>query len=110
MPFLAALDHERGNDGMVGEMLFHLLDLPQIVGEGAVGDQFDVVEARHAGIAVIDGTVPTRNIDHRHAEGLPNRAAPARVEGFHHLITAVCRRRGSQPKWIRCLDSREIDA
>jgi hypothetical protein len=43
------------------------------------------------------------------AQRLPHRAAPAEVEGAHHLLAGVGGRRAREPEGIGALDAREID-
>src|SRR5277367_3267198 len=45
--FAFGFDHEGGDDEIFGVAFFYFGDLAQIYGDGAVADQFDIVEAHH---------------------------------------------------------------
>ena len=48
MPVLARVDHQRGDDRVIGPAFFHLGDFAEIGFRRAIADQLDVVEADHA--------------------------------------------------------------
>src|SRR5205085_11807630 len=85
-------------------------DLVEVVVEGAVGDEFDVVQAEELSAVVVDAAVAGGDVDDRlEAEGLPDGAAPAGVEGPADLVLGVGRRGAGQPERVRRLDAAELD-
>ena len=60
--------------------------------------------------AVVPRAIAIGDIQHRRADGLPDRAAPARFEGAVNLRAGVGGRRGGQPERIGRSDAREVDA
>ena len=98
--------HQRGDHGVLRIALLDLGDLAQVDFERPVGDELDVVEAHHALAVPIDGGVARGDVDDGLAEGLPDGAAPAGVEGAHHLIAAIGGRTGGQPEGIGAADAR----
>ena len=104
--FALRFHHQRRDHGVLRIALLHLGDLAQIHFERTVGDQLDVVQAHHALAVPIDRRIARTDVDDRLAERLPDRAAPAGVEGAHHLIAAIGGRSGSQPERIRAPDAR----
>jgi len=102
VPGLApGFDHERGNDEMLGKTLFDFGDFAEIGFNGAVGDELDVVEAHHFYAGEIDCAVARSGVDDGLADRFPDGAAPAGVEGAHHLAGSVGGRAARQPKRIR---------
>ena len=110
VPLLAGLDHERGDDGVVRPALLDLGDFLEINLGRAVGDELDVVEAEHAVLAVVQRGVARRDVDDGHADGFPDDAAPAGLEGAVRLVAGVGRRTGGDPERIGGLDAGEITA
>jgi hypothetical protein len=107
---LGARHHQGDDDGAIGPVALHLLDLAQIDVERAVGDEFDIVEANHPHAADFEGAIARRGVHDRRvfAQGLPHDAAPARLEGAHDVVFLVGRRRGRQPERIGGTDADEI--
>ena len=109
---LLAWHHQRDDDGAVGPVALDLLDLPQIDLQGPVCDQFNIVEADQAPVAGMNGAVAgTVDIDDRRpllAQCLPDDAAPAGLEGAHHVIFLIGRRRRSEPERIGRFDAEKV--
>jgi hypothetical protein len=106
---LIALDHQRDHQRVVGELLFDLADLGQIVLEGAVGDQLDIVEAHDLAPVIVDRAVARGDIDDGlEVERLPHRATPARLERPPHLGAAVGGWRARQPERVRRADAADV--
>src|SRR5262249_26594526 len=84
--FTLGIDHEAGDDGVVGVLLLDIGDLAQVGFDGTVGDELDVVEAHHALAVPIDGGVARADVDDGFADSLPDGAAPAGVESALDLV------------------------
>src|SRR3982074_2263133 len=93
---------------MVRVVALDLGDLLEVLGDRPVADQLDVVEPHHAVLAEVDRPVAREDVDDRLADGFPDRAPPALIEGFRDLTVRIGRRTRSQPEWIRRLDPREV--
>ena len=91
-----------------GIALLDFGDLAQVGVDGAVADELDVVEAHHALAVPIDRGVARGDVDDGVADGLPHGAAPAGIEGAHHLLAAVGGRAGGQPEGIGAANAGEI--
>src|ERR1700761_1193501 len=106
MPGLAfGFDHERGDDDMLRVAAFYFFDLAEVGFDGPVADELDVVEAHHLCAVVVDGGVTRGDVGDGLADGLPDGAAPACVEGAHDLLAAVGGRSGGEPERIEALDA-----
>ena len=57
--FAIGLDHERGEEGVIGEVAFDVGDLAQVDLEGAVGDELDVVQSDD--LSSVVNTAPYRD-------------------------------------------------
>src|SRR6516165_9380280 len=94
-------------------MRIRLLDvgnLAEVVVEGAVGDEFDVVQAEELSAVVVDAAVAGRDVDDRfEAERLPDGPAPAGVERPADLVLGVGRRGAGLPERVRRLYAAELD-
>src|SRR5262249_19127904 len=78
--------------------------------EGAVGDEFDVVQAEELAAVVVDAAVARGDVDDRLvADGLPDGAAPAGVERPADLVLGVGRRGAGQPGRVRRPHAAEFD-
>ena len=82
----------------------------RFISSGRSRDQLDVVDGQHALPAPAPCAVAIRNVQHRRADGLPHRAAPARLKGLVNLRAGVGGRRRGQPEWIRRFDAGKVDA
>ena len=109
---LLAGHHQRDDHGAIGPVALHLLDLAQIDLQRPVGDQLDIVEADHLVVVQMHRAVARGDVHDRRilAQGLPDDAAPAGLEGAHDIVFLVGRRRGSQPEGIGRFDADEIGA
>ena len=108
MPGLAfGFDHERGDDDVLRVAALYFFDLAKVDFDGAVADEFDVVEAHHLLAVVVDGGVARADIGDGFADGLPDGATPARVERAHDLLAAVGGRSGGEPERVEALDAGE---
>ena len=102
MPRLTpALHHQRSDNHMLRIPSLRLRNLLQVHLDRPVGDQLDIVESHHPLPRPVDRRVPRTHICNRLPNRLPHRSAPARIEGPHHLLTAVRRRCRSQPERIQ---------
>ena len=109
VPDLAFGIHHQGRDhGVMRVAFLDFGDLAKIGIDGAVADQFDVVEAHHALAVPIHRGVARRHVDDGFADGLPDGAAPAGVKGAHDLLAAIGGRTGSQPEGIGAAYAGEI--
>ena len=103
-----------GRPVIVLPFALHLLDLPQVHFERPVGNELDVVEAEQAPVGTMDGAIARAiDIDDGRAflaQRLPHNTAPARLEGAHHVVFLVGRRRRRQPERIGRFDPGEITA
>ena len=106
--FALGIDHQGGDDGVLGIALFDLGDFAEVDFDGAVGDQLDVVQAHHALAVPIDRGIARGDVDDGLADGLPDGAAPAGVEGAHDLIAAVGGRAGGEPEGVGAADAGEV--
>ena len=106
--FALGIHHEGRDDGVVRIALLDLGDLAEVGVDGAVADELDVVEAHHALAVPIDGGVARGDIDDGFADGLPDGAAPAGVEGAHDLLAAIGGRAGGEPEGVGAADAGEI--
>ena len=88
---------------------FHFKDFAQVVRQGPIGDEFDVVQTDHLVSAVVDRSQATRHVHDRIAQRLPHRTAPAGLERSHDLVAAVGRWPRRQPERIGTPDAGEID-
>ena len=100
--------HQRRDDGVLRVALLDLGDLAEVDLDRAVGDELDVVEAHHALAVPIDRGVARGDVDDGLADGLPDGAAPAGVEGAHDLLAAVGGRSGGEPEGIGAADAGEV--
>src|SRR5262245_39914303 len=109
LPRLALrLDHERDEQGVLGVRLLDTGDFPEVDLQGAVGDEFNVVQADDLAAVVVDAAVARGDVDDRLVgDSLPNSAAPTGVEGTADLVLGVGRRRGGEPERVRGLDAAE---
>ena len=108
MPGLAlGFDHERGDDDVLGVAALYFFDLAEVDFDGAIADELDVVQAHHLLAVVVDGGVARADVGDGLADGLPDGAAPACVEGAHDLLAAVGGRSGGEPEGIEALDAGE---
>ena len=97
------LDHERHKKRPIGIRLLDPRDFLEVDLERPIGDQFNIIEPHHLAAVVIDGAVARRDVDDRLVrQRLPDRPAPAGVEGAANLIFGVGRRAGRQPErdWV----------
>ena len=107
---LFAGHHQRHREGAVGPVALDLTDLAQIVGQHAVGDELDVVEADQVACRPQQRAVArAAHIDDRRilAERLPHYTAPPGLVGTVHVVRLVGGRRRRQPERIRRADSNE---
>jgi hypothetical protein len=102
-----ARHHQRDDQRAVRPVALDLGDLAQIDVERAVGDQFDVVQARHALAVPLHRAVTRTDVDHMRveAERFPDYPAPACFEGAVDVIGFVGRRRGRKPERVRRRDA-----
>ncbi len=108
--FLGGGDHDGGDDGVVGEFFFDLGDFLEVVGEGAIGDEFDVVEAHEALVGEGDSTIAGGDVDDGVVgEGFPDCAAPAGAEGVGDLVGGVGGRSAGEPEGVGGFDSGAVD-
>ena len=108
VPGLAlALDHQRGDDHMLGIAPLDLGNFLQVDRDGPVGDELDVVEAHHAAAFPIDRGVARAHVGDGLADGLPHRATPSGVEGAHDLLAAVGGGAEASQKGFRHFDAAE---
>ena len=101
-------DHGGYDDGAVRPGAFYVADFAKVYFEGAIGDQFDVVDAEHFLGAEMPGAVAVRDVEYGRANGFPDGSAPAVFEGAVHLRARVGGWSGSQPERVGGFDSREI--
>src|ERR1043165_7043936 len=102
VPCLALrLHHQRRDDRVPRIIPLDLGDLLQVVGDRAIADQLDVVEAHHPVLAEVHRAVAREDVDDGLADRLPDGAAPAGVERLGDLAVGVRRRAGREPKRIR---------
>src|SRR5215472_18211657 len=85
----------------------YFFDLAEVDFDGAVADELDVVKAHHLLTVPVDGGVARADVSDGLADGLPDGAAPACVEGAHDLLAAVGGRSGGEPEGIEALDAGE---
>src|SRR5262249_15790455 len=78
--FELRFDHQRCDHRVLGETLLDFRNLAQVCFDGAVSDEFDVVQAHHALVLQIYGPVARDSIDDGFTDGLPHRAAPAQLK------------------------------
>ncbi len=104
------LDHQRGDDGILGIAALDLGNLAEVDVDGAVGDELDVVETHHALAGEVDGGVAGADVGDGLADGLPDGSAPASVEGAHDLLAAVGGRSGGEPEGVGRVDAEEAAA
>ena len=111
VPRLAVrFDHERDEQGVVRIGLLDAGDLAEVVVEGAVGDEFDVVQAEQLSAVVVDAAVAGGDVDDRlEAERLPDGPAPAGVERPADLVFGIGRRGRREPERVGRLDAAEFD-
>ena len=111
VPYVALGFHHRRNDnGAVGPGTFHFRNFTQIHFQGPVGDQFDVIDRQHLLPAKMPCAVAIGNIQHRRANGFPDRTAPPCFKGPMDLHPSIAGRRGRQPKRIGRPNTGKIDA
>jgi hypothetical protein len=101
--FAFGFDHQRCDDQMFRETFFNFVYLAEIRFDGAIADEFDVVQAHHSYAIQIDGTVARGSISNRIANRFPDRATPTRLERAHDLATGVGGRPGGEPERVRRL-------
>ena len=104
------LDHGGDDDRAIGPGALDLGNFAQVDFNRPVGDQLDVVDGQHALAAVVPGAVAIGDVEHRSADGLPHRAAPAGFKGPVNLRAGVGGRGRGQPERIGRLDAGEVDA
>src|SRR5471030_3171929 len=109
--FFFARQHQRDDDGAVRPIFFHLRDFTQIDFQRTIGNQLDVIEAEDFAVFAVMRRVARRDVDGGRVftQRLPHHAAPAGLEGAHHVVGLVGRRRGGQPERIRRFDAAKID-
>src|SRR5579859_5691309 len=107
---LLRFHHQRSDHRVLGKAFLHIGDLAQVVFNGAIADEFDVVQPHHAFIFQINRAIARGGVDDGFANGLPYGPAPSGIKGPHNLVGGVGRRPGSQPERIRGMHSAEIDA
>ena len=94
--FLAG-HHKGDNHGAVRPFPFYLLYFLQVFLQRAISDEFDVIEAQKPAISAVNcaitGAVYIDDGRALFAQGFPHHAAPARLEGAHHIVFLVGRRR-----------------
>ena len=95
------LHHQRSDHCMLRIAFLHFGNFAQVHVQRAIGDQLDIVESHHALAIPIHGGVTRRDVDDGLAQRLPHRAAPAGIEGPHHLLAAIGGRSGRKPEGIR---------
>src|SRR5437762_7076819 len=83
-------------------------DLFEVVGNRPVADELDVVEAHHARGAEVDGAIAGEHVDDGLADGFPDGATPAFIEGLGNLPVGVGWRARGKPEGVRALDAREV--
>ena len=104
------LDHGGDDHGAIGPCALDLGNLAQVDFNGTVRDELDVVDGQHALTAVMPRAIAVGDIQHRSADRLPYRAAPAGFKGLVNLRAGVGGRRRGQPERIGRLDAGEVDA
>src|SRR5438105_15340747 len=82
-------------------------DLFEIVGNRPVADVLDIVEAHHTRGAEVDGAIAREHVDDGLADGFPDRATPAFIEGLGNLPVGVGWRARGKPKGVWATDARE---
>ena len=95
--------HQADHHRAIRPVALDLFDLVEVHLQRPVGDQLDIVEARHALCRCSrQRAVAADDIDDRRvfAERLPHHAAPARLERAHHVVRLVGRRRGGEPERV----------
>ncbi len=110
---LLAGHHERDDHGAVGPVALDALDLFEVGVQGPVGDELDVVQPDHMPVLRHQrGIARAVDVDHRgvFAQGLPDHAAPAGLEGAVDVDLLVGGRRRGQPEGIGAADAQEITA
>ena len=108
MPRLAfRLHHQRRDDRMFRIIALDFRDLFEVVGNRPVADELDVVEAHHARGAEVDGAIAREHVDDGLADGFPDRATPAFIEGLGNLPVGVGWRARGKPERVRAADARE---
>ncbi len=102
--FLVHRQHHGNNDCAIRPVFFDLPYLIEIGLQRPIRNQLDVVEADHTSLIAVEGAVARpADIDNRRvfAERLPDRTAPAGLEGAVDVIGFIGRWCRGQPEWIR---------
>jgi hypothetical protein len=85
---------------------------PQVHFERAIGDEFDIVEAKQAPVRTVNSAIAgSVDIDDRRAffaQGFPDNAAPAGLEGALDIIGLVRGWSRGEPERVRRFDAEEI--
>ena len=112
--FLRTRNHDGDDHGAVRPFALHLLDLLEVHLQRPVGDELDVVEAEEPAVSAVDRAIARAvDVDDGRAflaQRLPDDATPARLEGAHHVVFLVGRRRRGQPERVGRLDADEVRA
>ena len=108
--FRRGFDHGGSDHRAIGPRAFHLGHFAQVHFERAIGNQLDIIDAKHFLPAVMPGAIAIGDVQDRSANGFPHRSAPAGFEGAMNLGARIRGRRRSQPEGIGRPDACEIDA